>query len=120
MPAKGMSDRAAWTKFVTGDKPHKYSAVRVGKYPSKKQERIARDLWVLADCGKIEDLKEEVRFELVPGRNGTRGIFYVADFTYVDDDKRLHVCDAKGFKTQVYELKKKMMYLLLSITVEEL
>jgi Protein of unknown function (DUF1064) len=97
---------------------NKYSAQRTGKYASKKEAAIARDLWILADCGKIEDLKEQVKFELVPGRNGVRPICYYADFTYVDEDKNLHVCDVKGMKTPVFRLKEKMMYLLLGITVE--
>jgi len=115
-----MSDRAAWTQFVTGKKPHKYSAQRQGKYASKREEQVARDLWVLADAGKIEDLREQVPFELVPGRNGVRSVKYIADFTYVDDASKLHVCDVKGMRTPIYRLKKRMMYLLLGITIEEL
>lgn len=114
------TDRAAWTEHVTGKKQPKYRSERQGRYSSKHEERIARDLWVLADGGRIFDLREQVRFELVKGRNGVRGVTYVADFTYQDEGGNAHVCDAKGMKTQVYQIKKRMMYLLCGITIEEL
>lgn len=101
--------------------PSKYKAVRTGKYASKKEARVAAELALLARSGKILDLKEQVPFTLIEGRNGVRGIKYVADFTWVDADTGFpHIGDAKGIKTPVYELKKKMMYLLCGLTVEEL
>ena len=67
----------------------------------------------LQQSGKISELQCQVPFELQPKftHNGhsIRAIKYVADFTYVDSDGRLHIEDTKGFKTDVYELKKKMM-----------
>ena len=99
----------------------KYRAVRTGKYDSKKEARVAGELAILARVGEILDLREQVPFELVKGRNGVRGIKYVADFTWQDADSGVvHVADVKGFRTPVYLLKKKMMYLLCGLTVEEL
>lgn len=101
--------------------PSKYHAVRTGKYASKKEARVAGELSMLERSGKILDLREQVPFTLVEGRNGIRGIKYIADFTWVDADSGLpHIGDAKGMKTPVYELKKKMLYLLCGLTVEEL
>jgi hypothetical protein len=56
---------------------------------------------------------------LVPGDGKLRPIIYIADFYYTDLDGTPHVVDAKGFKTQVYRLKKRMAALLLNITIEE-
>lgn len=99
----------------------KYRAVRTGKYASKKEASVATELGILARAGKILDLKEQVPFELVKGRNGIQGIKYIADFTWVDAESGLpHIGDAKGMQTPVYRLKKKMMYLLCGLTIEEL
>ena len=39
-----------------------------------------------------------------------RAITYVADFVY-KDDKGMHVVDTKGYRTQVYKIKKKLFIL---------
>jgi hypothetical protein len=56
---------------------------------------------------------------LVPGDGKLRPVIYVADFTYLDQNDQLHVVDAKGFKTPIYRLKKRMAALLLHIKIEE-
>lgn len=59
----------------------------------------------------IEDLRRQVRYELVPafdvdGRH-YRPVYYVADFVYVEDGKEI-VEDVKGMMTDVYKLKSKL------------
>jgi len=44
---------------------------------------------------------------------------YIADFTYLDKNGKLHVIDVKGVKTQVYQLKKKLMAWKYGIEIEE-
>jgi Protein of unknown function (DUF1064) len=115
-------ERALWTAYVEG-KPlvqNKYGNKRRGKYASKHEADIAGQLWTLERDGQIQDLKEQVPFLLVMGREKVRPITYVADFTYTLEGIGLIVCDAKGFKTPVYKIKKKLMYLLLGITILEL
>lgn len=61
--------------------------------------------------GLIEDLRKQVRYELIPafdvdGRH-YRPVFYVADFVYVEDGKEV-VEDVKGMRTDVYRLKSKL------------
>ena len=97
----------------------KYGNVRTGKYASKKEANIAAQLAVLFRAGKILDLKEQVHIVLIPGKGKVRGITYVADFVYNDLNGDLHVLDAKGFRTPVYKLKKKMCKLLWDIEIEE-
>jgi hypothetical protein len=83
------------------------------KFDSVKERNRYIYLLSLQQAGKITDLKLQVPFELQPKfeHNGKviRAIKYVADFTYTDSDGRIHIEDTKGFKTDVYELKKKMM-----------
>lgn len=99
---------------------NKYGAVRTNGYASKHEAEVAAKLHHLEDCAEIHSLRKQVRFTLVEGVPGCRGIEYVADFVYLDDTNHEHVCDAKGFKTDVYKLKKRMMKLLLGIEIEEL
>lgn len=75
-------------------------------------------LRLLERGGKISDLKRQVSFELIPKQEGERACSYVADFTYYQDGK-LVVEDCKGFKTDVYRLKKKLMLWVHGIRIKE-
>ena len=61
--------------------------------------------------GAIEDLRRQVRYELVPAFDVDgkhyRPVYYVADFVYVEDGKEV-VEDVKGMRTDVYRLKSKL------------
>lgn len=117
------AERAAWTAAVAGvqaARPNKYGAVRTGKYASKHESDIATHLSILAHCGAISDLREQVSYTLVPGNGKIRPIKYIADFVYVADGLTV-VADAKGYsKDKVYRLKKKLMALLHGIEIVEL
>lgn len=72
--------------------------------------------------GAIEDLRRQVRYELVPafdvdGRH-YRPVFYVADFVYVEDGKEV-VEDVKGMRTDVYKLKSKLFARRYGMSVKE-
>lgn len=65
----------------------------------------------MEEDGSIEDLRRQVRYELIPafdvdGRH-YRPVFYVADFVYTEDGKDV-VEDVKGMRTDVYRLKSKL------------
>lgn len=75
-------------------------------------------LKLLERAGKISDLKRQVSFELIPKQEGERACTYVADFTYIEDGK-LVVEDCKGFKTDVYKIKKKLMLYVHGIKIKE-
>lgn len=102
----------------------KYRNRRYRGYASQHEADVAANLHALEQCGEILDLKEQVRYRLVPAQTGKirneRSISYVADFTYLDKGLVLHVCDAKGFKTPAYLLKRKLLLYLLKIEIEEL
>jgi hypothetical protein len=116
-------EREAWTAAIEGREPkkaNKYSAERKNGFASKKEARIAAELQILEKAGKIKDLKMQVPIVLVEGRDGVRGLKYVADFTYCDLAGTKHVVDAKGYrKNAVYLVKKKLAYLLKGIQIEE-
>ena len=126
MRRESQSERAAWTELIDGkndDAPvNKYGAKRTlfnGKwYASKREADYAARLLPLVERGLITDYKEQERIVLVPGDGKLRPIVYVADFTFVENGKR-RVLDAKGAKTQVYRLKKRMAALLLGVQIEE-
>ena len=49
-----------------------------------------------------------------------RKITYRADFSYVlAEDDTIHVVDVKGFKTELYKLKKKLFEYKYGIEIEE-
>ena len=109
----------------------KYKAVRTNGYASKKEAQVAADLQLLQRAGKIRDLREQVSFDLLPAAPGLGyklPLRYVADFVYEEDtsgdswESHWHrvVADAKGMKTPVYKLKKRLMLQLLGIEIREL
>ncbi|WP_372397076.1 DUF1064 domain-containing protein [Azospirillum sp. HJ39] len=57
--------------------------------------------------GLIRDLKRQPRFVLRV--NGVKVCTYVGDFSYFDKANTFVLEDAKGFKTDVYKLKKRLL-----------
>jgi hypothetical protein len=118
------AERAAWLEHFTGEKAkptNKYNVApkeQRGGYASKHEMEVAANLHALARAGKIQDLQEQVRIVLVEGDETERGITFIADFTFQENGV-LRVLDAKGVKTKVYLLKKKLLWHLKRIRVEE-
>lgn len=80
-------------------------------FDSRKEADRYLVLKGMEEDGAIEDLRRQVRYEIVPafdvdGRH-YRPVFYVADFVYVEDGKEV-VEDVKGMRTDVYKLKSKL------------
>ena len=74
--------------------------------------------------GIISGLEMQVPFEIVPADTGAdgkklRALKYVADFTYYDRKGNLHVEDVKGVRTAVYKRKKRLMWHIYRISIEE-
>ena len=80
-------------------------------------------LKLMQRAGKIHDLHRQVKFELIPaqkedGKVVERAVHYIADFVYwVGDD--MIVEDAKGFRTDTYKLKKKLLLYSHGIRIQE-
>ena len=73
-------------------------------------------------AGIITDLKRQVPYVLVPAFNLNkkryRAMSYIADFVYKENGKEV-VEDAKGFRTEVYKIKKKLLAYLYQIDIKE-
>lgn len=84
---------------------NKYNAVKTKVdgivFDSKKEALRYRQLSLLQTAEKISELKLQVTFKFACG------VKYVADFTYVEDGKKIAE-DVKGYRTDVYRLKAKM------------
>ena len=94
-------------------------------FDSKREGNRFLELKMLERAGKIKDLQLQHKFELQPSfrKNGRtiRAITYVADFTYFDLEKmKIVVEDVKGFKTDIYSVKKKLFeYKFPELTIVE-
>lgn len=117
----------------------KYHNVKTRGYDSAKEAERARVLHLLEKAGKIRELREQVRFELIPvqregdaerrlginpsaaqGKVIERAAAYVADFVYVDAATGETVVeDVKGVRTDAYVLKRKLMLWFYGIRVKE-
>ena len=75
-------------------------------------------LRLLERAGKIRNLQRQVKFELIPKQDGERACSYIADFVYEENGKKV-VEDCKGFKTDAYKLKRKMMLWVHGIKIKE-
>lgn len=100
-------------------RPSKYRNIRSEGRASKRENKRAQDLRLLEKLGEISDLEEQVKYELIPKQEGERAVTYTADFRYRDKEGKLHVEDSKGFKTQQYIIRRKMMLYFHGIRVEE-
>ena len=125
------------------NKQNKLNAQKTDGYASKKEAERAAELRWLEKAGKIRDLKEQVKFVLIPpkyeeipriGKQGKpikpkrrcieRGLFYIADFVYIDcETGRTVVEDTKGYKGgatyQLFVHKRKLMLEIYGIKVVE-
>ena len=88
------------------------------RFPSKKEGFRYLVLKRLQEQGEIKELKRQVpyKFEI----NGVKICSYRADFVYFDVLKNKEIVeDSKGFKTDIYKLKKKLMLALHNIEIYE-
>ncbi len=99
---------------------NKYHNVKTNGYASSKEAKRAEELKLLFHAGQISDLVEQPEFVLVPPQDGERAVKYRADFGYYDLEGKRHVEDVKGFRTEVFKIKKKLMLFIYGICVEEL
>ena len=115
----------AWTKRS------KYHAEKTSldgsTFDSRKEAQRFAELSLLEKAGEIYDLECQVEYELIPpqkyrseGRwKALRGVKYIADFRYTTKDGETVVEDVKGFKTDAYKIKRKLMLERYGILVRE-
>ena len=108
-------------------------------FDSKKEARRYRELALLEKAGQIENLRCQVKFQLLPSyvenyprfsektgkrlTDGKRTIekecSYIADFVYTENGKQV-VEDAKGMRTTEYVIKRKLMLWVHGIRIKEI
>ena len=116
------SDKAAL--IPEPPRPSKYHNVKSDYFDPDLRETITFDsrreleyyliLKARLKSGEIDDLRRQVSITIQPAftHNGKtiRAITYRADFVYIDKKDGLpHIIDVKGMKTDVYQLKKKLL-----------
>ena len=98
-----------------GDKLSKYRAKKCVidgiKFDSLKEGARYQELKLMERANAISNLELQPKFKLQDGFNHQgkreRAIHYVGDFQYIENG-RVVVEDTKGFRTDVYKIKRKM------------
>ena len=110
---------------------NKYGAKKVTapdgqKFDSQHEHQRWVILKLMERAGKIKDLRRQVKYVLIPAQRDARGKIleyecsYIADFVYYDCQLKQEVVeDAKGMKTDVYKIKKKLMLYIHDIQIKE-
>ena len=84
------------------------------QFDSKKERLRFDNLLIMAKKGLIKNLILQPEFEIIPqvkhNKKTLCKIKYIADFKYEENGKII-VEDVKGFKTDVYQLKKRLFLL---------
>lgn len=92
------------------------------KFDSKKEGNYYTKLKLMQNAGLIWNLELQKKYILQAGFtfNGKkiREISYYADFVYEDKDG-IYVIDTKGYRTDVYKLKKKLFIRKYGIDIKE-
>jgi len=90
------------------------------RFDSKREAAYWQQLKAREAAGEITQLRRQVVFPLLcPADDRAQLVAtYIADFVYVEAGTR-HVIDAKGYRTAVYKLKKRWLYVQDGIAIEE-
>ena len=109
------------------------------EFDSKKESRRYQELQLLQRSGQIQNLQTQVKYVLIPAqREASFEVYksgpnkgrrkpgkllehecsYIADFCYIRNGETV-VEDAKGYRTEVYRIKKKLMLERYGIQIKE-
>lgn len=128
MPDAGAatSTKAAQSPDAGSAHPSKYRAKPTNGYASAKEARRADELKALERAGQIRNLREQVPYLLIPaakdaeGKCIERACSIVIDFVYDEAPAWNPVAeDTKGFRTEAYRIKRKLLYMVHGIRVRE-
>lgn len=109
------------------------------QFDSKREAARYQELKLLERAGVISFLQRQIKFQLIPDQHApsnavyTKGprkgqrkpgklleheCSYIADFCYIQNGETV-VEDAKGYRTEVYRIKKKLMLERYGIQIRE-
>ena len=128
-----MRQKVTLNDVFPGGRPSKYKNRKIivdgQKFDSMKELGRWQELKMLERAGEITDLQRQVPFELIPVQRDYTGkviekkCSYIADFVYQEKEgngeSHVVVEDAKGKKTEVYRIKKKLMFHVHGIRIRE-
>jgi hypothetical protein len=102
----------------------KYGNTITNGYHSKREADHAAYLQIQERSGIIRNLREQVKYLLIPKQDGERECSYVCDFQYEQKSVKTNewetvVVDVKGFRTPEYILKRKLLLFVHKIRVRE-
>lgn len=89
------------------------------QFDSKREAQRYSELKLLERAGVIQNLRLQVKFELIPKQQGERACTYIADFVYEENGQTV-VEDVKGMKTKDYIIKRKLMLWMHGIKIREI
>ena len=95
------------------------------KFASRHEASRYAELKLLEKAGLISGLQLQRVYTLIGAQKDKDGKFlerpvkYIADFVYTDSDGKTVVEDAKGIRTDVYKIKRKLMLSIYGITIKE-
>jgi len=115
------------TTIKKSGKPSKFKNIKVrtkaGKFDSKRELKEYERLLALKKIGVVKSIERQVRFLLLDtARSQTttyRKRFYIADFVVVYDDGRKEIIDVKGFRTEMYRIKKHLFFIKYGVEIIE-
>ena len=93
------------------------------RFDSKREAERWQELRLMEKAGEISNLRRQVKYELIPafkkpGERTERSVSYIADFVYTENGETI-VEDSKGFKTDAYRIKRKLMIERYGIWIRE-
>jgi len=98
-------------------------------FDSKKEAKVYGDLLLLKNQREIKDFQRQVVFELIPSQYETingknkcveKAVTYRADFVVEHTDGETTVIDAKGMRTPLYVIKRKLMRHIHKLSIKEI
>ena len=121
-------ERKQWLKLLDESrrqKTSKYHAQKTCGYHSRKEYSRHVELTQMQRMGLISNLREQVKYPLIPtqrdadGRLLEKAVCYIADFVYTDGNGDTVVEDTKGVRTPEYIIKRKLMLYIHNIRIKE-
>lgn len=114
---KGTVTVMTWKEYMR----NKYGNTKVEidghKFDSRKEANYYGQLKMRKMAGEIVNFEIQVKYDLVV--NGVLVGKYICDFLIQHKDRK-EVIDVKGFKTPVYNLKKRLMKAIYNIEITEI
>ena len=95
------------------------------KFASRHEANRYVELKYMERIGLIKDLQLQRVFTLIGEQRDSKGrilerpVKYIADFVYKDTNGKTVVEDAKGLRTDVYKIKRKLMLMIYGIQIRE-